>query len=60
MFFAMQALGMLVERTAAGRRAGLGRGPIGWAFTMSVLLTPLYWLFYPPFVERVMRAIGSL
>jgi hypothetical protein len=64
LFFTMQAVGMLVERTRPARRLGLGRGLRGWAFTMVMLLAPVYWLFHPPFVERIvvpfMRALGAL
>jgi len=64
LFFSFQAGAIFLERSAFGRRAGLGRGAKGRAFTLAVLLIPLYWLFHPPFVERVivpmMRALGAL
>jgi alginate O-acetyltransferase complex protein AlgI len=53
LFFTIQAAGMLVERTALGKRLGLGRGWSGWGFTLVVLLAPVYWLFHPPFVEHI-------
>ena len=63
LFFASQALAMLFERSAAGRRFGLGRGIAGRIFTAAVLLSPLYFLFHPAFVERIMvpfmRALGA-
>jgi alginate O-acetyltransferase complex protein AlgI len=63
LYFASQALAMLFERSALGRRFGLGRGVVGRIFTMAVLLMPLYFLFHPPFVERIMvpfmRALGA-
>jgi alginate O-acetyltransferase complex protein AlgI len=62
-YFALQGLGVLVERSA-GRRLGLGRGVAGWLFTLALVAGPVYWLFHPPFVERVvlpmMRALGAL
>jgi alginate O-acetyltransferase complex protein AlgI len=62
-YFALQGLGVLVERSAAGRRLGLGAGPVGWLFTLALVAGPVYWLFHPPFVERVvlpmMRALGA-
>lgn len=62
-FFACQAVAMLAERSASGRRIGLGRGAAGRIFTAGVLLLPLPLLFHPPFVERVvvpfMHALGA-
>lgn len=62
-FFATQALAMSFERSAWGRRLGLGRGTAGRAFTAAALVIPLYWLFHPAFVEQVvapfMRALGA-
>lgn len=54
LFFAIQGIAMLFERSEPGRRFGLGRGRRGWLFTMAVLVAPLYWLFHPPFIEHVM------
>ena len=52
-FFAVQGVALLVERSDAGRRLGLGRGLRGRIFTAAVLLLPLPWLFHRAFVERV-------
>lgn len=64
LFFALQGVALLAERSAPGRRWGLGRGAIGRTFTFAVLLLPVYWLFHPPFVERIilpfMTALGAL
>jgi hypothetical protein len=64
LFFTVQAAAMLLERSGAGRRLGLGRGSRGWLFTMIVLVAPVFWLFHPPFVETVvvpfMRALGAI
>jgi D-alanyl-lipoteichoic acid acyltransferase DltB (MBOAT superfamily) len=64
LFFTIQAVGMLLERSTLGRRFGLGQGRNGWMFTMAVLVAPVYWLFHPPFVENIvvpfMRALGAI
>lgn len=52
-FFTMQGVAILVERTKTGRNFGLGRGCIGWLFAMLILLAPLWCLFHPPFIERI-------
>lgn len=52
-YFLLQGLGLLAERSALGRRAGLGGGATGWAFTALVAGAPAFWLFHPPFVMRV-------
>jgi hypothetical protein len=53
LFFALQALGTIAERSPFGRRIGLGGAVIGRVFTFTVVALPLYVLFHPPFVERV-------
>jgi alginate O-acetyltransferase complex protein AlgI len=63
-FFAVQGVGILVERTRAGRRAGLGRGWRGRAFVAAALVLPLPLLFHQPFVTGIvvpfMSALGAL
>jgi Membrane bound O-acyl transferase family len=63
-FFAIQGAAIVFERSAFGRRIGLGKGRLGRAFTVLVLIAPLYLLFHRPFVMRVMvpfmRAIGAV
>jgi alginate O-acetyltransferase complex protein AlgI len=63
-YFLLQGLGVLTERSAAGRRLGLRGGVRGWIFTMIVVAGPAFWLFHPPFVSKVilpfMQAIGAL
>jgi hypothetical protein len=63
-FFAIQGAAMIFERSAFGRRMGLGKGWPGRAFTFLVLAAPVFLLFHRPFVVRVivpfMRAIGAL
>ena len=52
-FFLVQAGAIFVERSDAGHGLGLGRGVPGWAFTMLVLVGPIFLLFHPPFVETI-------
>ena len=63
LYFLIQAFALLLERTRAARRIGLGRGATGWAFVALTSIAPLPLLFPPPFVERVvlpfMHAIGA-
>lgn len=63
-YFLVQGLGVLTERSAAGRWLGLRTGVRGWIFTMFVVAAPAFWLFHPPFVRQVvlpfMQAIGAL
>ena len=41
-FFAIQAVALLVERSRLGQAVGLGHGWRGWAFTAAVLALPAY------------------
>lgn len=63
-FFAVQGVAMLVERSARGRRLGLGRGLAGRLSTFLVLLVPVPLLFHRPFVVGIvvpfMRALGAI
>jgi hypothetical protein len=64
LFFAIQGVGMLIERSEFGHGVGLGRGARGWLFSMLVILLPAPLLFHRPFVEGVMlpfmRFMGAL
>jgi alginate O-acetyltransferase complex protein AlgI len=53
LFFAIQALAILLERSRLGRSIGLGGGWVGWLFTALVLVVPAPLLFHPPFVRGV-------
>jgi alginate O-acetyltransferase complex protein AlgI len=53
LYFAAQGLGLLAERSRAGRSVGLGAGWRGRAFTALVVAGPAYGLFHPPFVSNV-------
>jgi alginate O-acetyltransferase complex protein AlgI len=63
-FFALQGAGMMVERSALGRRMGLGSGWPGRLFAAAVLFTPVGLLFHRPFVIGIivpfMRALGAI
>jgi len=63
-YFALQGLGVSLERSALGRRIGLQNGLTAWIFMAVVTALPAFWLFHPPFVLRVivpfMRAIHAL
>jgi hypothetical protein len=62
-FFILQALGMLAERSRFGKSIGLGSGWRGWLFTVLMLAIPAPLLFHPPFVVGIvvpfMQAIGA-
>jgi Membrane bound O-acyl transferase family len=53
-YFLVQGLGVIAERSETGKRVGLGRGVRGWLWTALIAAGPLYWLFHPWFVMRVM------
>lgn len=53
-FFAIQGVGVLAERSPVGQRLGLGAGVGGRLFATVVLLLPITWLFHRPFVLRIM------
>lgn len=54
LYFVLQGVGLLAERSRAGKRLGLGAGWRGWAFTAIVVVGPAGVLFHPPFVTDVM------
>ena len=62
-FFTIQAVALFIERSARGRRLGLGRGFVGWAFAAVTLLVPINLLFPTAFVTEIIvpfcRAIGA-
>jgi hypothetical protein len=63
-YFALQGLGVTVERSSFGKQLGLRRGIRGWLFMAVFTLGPVTLLFHSPFVLRViipfMRAIHSI
>lgn len=64
LFFGLQGVGLLIERTKAGRWFGLGKGWRGLLFTMLCLLIPAPLLFHPPFVTQVvvpfLQSLGAV
>jgi alginate O-acetyltransferase complex protein AlgI len=63
-YFLLQGVGITIEHSGFGKRLGLGRGARGWAFMAVVITAPVFWLFHPWFVLRViipfMQAIHAL
>jgi len=53
-YFLTQGLGVLAERSETGKRFGLGRGVRGWLWTALIAAGPVFVLFHPWFVMRVM------
>jgi hypothetical protein len=64
LYFLVQGAGVTIERSRVGQSFGLARGVRGWSFMIVFLTAPVFWLFHPWFVVRVMvpfmRAIGAL
>lgn len=62
-YFVLQGCGVIAERSETGKRFGLGRGVPGRLWTTLVSIGPLYALFHPWFVMRVidpfLRAIAG-
>jgi len=62
-YFLAQGAAILFERSAPGRRLGLGGGWRGRVFTLLFAAGPAFWLFNPTFVHRVilpfLQAIGA-
>ncbi|MCG8585655.1 MAG: membrane bound O-acyl transferase family-domain-containing protein [Pirellulales bacterium] len=54
LYFVIQALGFLAQRTPASRRLGLATGIPGRVVTATFVLLPVPLLFHPQFLERVM------
>jgi hypothetical protein len=63
LYFLAQGACLVAERSRLGRVLGLGRGPVGWLFTVLVTAGPAFWLFHPPFITHVilpmLTAIGA-
>lgn len=52
-YFVLQGVGITMERSTWGKRIGLGRGWVGWLFMGLFVAGPVFWLFHPWFVLRV-------
>lgn len=63
LYFLIQGVGLLFERSRFGNRFGTGKGLIGRLFCVAVVLGPILFLLHGPFVERViipmLTAIGG-
>jgi alginate O-acetyltransferase complex protein AlgI len=63
-YFVLQGVGVAVERSTLGKRLGLREGPRGWSFMAVFTGGPVFWLFHPWFVVRVilpfLQAIHAL
>lgn len=63
-YFVLQGTGVMMERSRFGRASGLGQGVRGWWFMTVFLTLPVFGLFHPWFVVRVilpfMLAIHAL
>ncbi|HMC10473.1 MAG TPA: MBOAT family protein [Pirellulaceae bacterium] len=53
LYFLIQGLAVLVQRSRAGKRLGLGRGILGWLFAVIIVVAPAGLLFHPPFLRAV-------
>jgi Membrane bound O-acyl transferase family len=53
LYFVLQGAGVTIERSHMGRKLGLARGVRGWCFMVVFLAAPVFWLFHPWFVMRV-------
>jgi D-alanyl-lipoteichoic acid acyltransferase DltB (MBOAT superfamily) len=64
LFFAIQGAAVIIERSAFGRRIGLGSGLSGRLFVLLVLIVPVGLLFHRSFVVGIivpfMQALGAL
>jgi len=64
LYFVLQGLGILFERSIVGKWLGTQRGFKGWLFAFVVIVGPAYILFHPPFMKNVivpfMNALGAI
>jgi alginate O-acetyltransferase complex protein AlgI len=62
-YFLIQGLGVVFERTTFAKQTGLGRGWRGRLFMAICTIGPVFWLFHPIFVRNVilpmLHAIGA-
>jgi membrane bound O-acyltransferase family protein len=52
-YFLLQGCGVIAERSRTGKKLGLGQGTRGWLWMAFVTTAPLFILFHPCFVLRV-------
>ena len=53
LYFLVQGLAVLFERSKLGRKIGLGQALRGRCFMFLITAGPVFWLFHPPFVKNV-------
>ena len=53
-YFLLQGLGVIFERSSLAAHIGLQKEVPARIFTLFVTAAPVFWLFHPPFVHRVM------
>ena len=62
LYFLLQGMAMLIQKTPLARRWWMDRGHRGWAITLTAVILPLGLLFPPVFVLSVilpfLRAMG--
>jgi len=58
-YFLIQGIGVLAQRSRSARKLGLNRGVRGRIFTAIVLLGPISLLFHKPFVSQVIAPMMS-
>ncbi len=63
-YFMLQGAGVTIERSNFGKRLDLRNGLRGWLVTAVFTIAPVFWLFHPLFVQRVilpfMRVLHAL
>lgn len=63
LYFILQAIGVEIEHSVAGRRWRLRGGVRGWAYAATFVLAPVALLFHPAFMRHVvipfLNAIGA-
>jgi hypothetical protein len=63
LYFVLQGIGVLAERSHPGTRLGLSSGTRGRLFAVFCVGAPAYWLFHPHFISVVilpfLAAIGA-
>jgi membrane bound O-acyltransferase family protein len=52
-YFILQGLGVALERSSVGNWLGMRQGVRGWLSMLVITAGPVFWLFHPPFVLRV-------
>lgn len=64
LYFTLQGVAILIERSRWGRRIGLGTGLVGRLFCITIIALPSPLLFHSAFVHRVivpfLQVIGAL